>query len=58
MGMKVGFVTFVYVPSPDPPLKNKKQNTNTKQKRSNSTVQHKTNSIPTVWQVMSSPEIK
>lgn len=56
--MKVGFVTFVYVPSPDPPLKNKKQNTNTKQKRSNSTVQHKTNSIPTVWQVMSSPEIK
>lgn len=32
-GNEVGFVTFVYVPIPDLPLKKQKQNTNTKQKK-------------------------
>lgn len=31
--MRVGFLAFVYVPVPDPPLKEQKQNTNTKQKK-------------------------
>jgi len=43
MGMRVGFLTFVYVPIPDPPLKEQKMKRKhrTKKTRSNSTVQHK-----------------
>lgn len=48
-------ITFVYVPFPNFPLQNANQSN---KQKNNSTVQQNTNSIPTVWQVMRSPEIK